>query len=79
MSHDPLLARADAAMNESRALLVDRCAISHDVEATRAALRETVIDSMATTDRSITSRLLRGREPEPESFCLSERHTSEPC
>jgi hypothetical protein len=67
MPHDPLIARADAAIDESRSLSSDRCAIRDDAEASRATLRATVIDSMIATDRSITAGLLRRERREQQS------------
>jgi hypothetical protein len=59
MSDDPLIARADAAIDEARSLRADRRAIRNDAEASSATLRDTLIDSMITTDRSITAALVQ--------------------
>jgi hypothetical protein len=71
MSHDPLFARADAAIADARSLHADLCAIRDDAEASRVTLRETVIESMTTTDRSITARLVRCNESDlrPQPVC----------
>jgi hypothetical protein len=56
---DELIARADAAMDEAHSLRADCCAVRDGAEEARATLRESVIDSMVTTDRSIAARLVR--------------------
>jgi hypothetical protein len=68
MSYDLLFERADAAVAEARSLHADRCAIKDDAKASRDSLRETVIASMTTTDRSITARLVAQRKSRGENF-----------
>jgi hypothetical protein len=57
MPDNSLIARAAAAIEEARSLCVDRDAIRDAVEASRATLRESVIESLVATDRSATARL----------------------
>ena len=57
MPENSLIARAAAAVEEARSLCVDRDAIRDAVEASRATLRESVIESLVATDRSATARL----------------------
>jgi hypothetical protein len=65
MSHDPLIVRADAAIESAHSLHVDRRAIRDDAEAARDTLRETLLGSMIVTDQSATARLIRRSEGLP--------------